>query len=562
MSASDKKKLRKEQTAADFTERQLNEKKTQKKQSAYTVTFIVVMVLVAAIFLTSVLISPIKNLGITSSTAITVNGHKVGGREFNYFYVDSIQTFCSDFASYGNYAATLMQMYGLNPNASLDSQIFNEETGDTWVDYFSKSALESVKWTYAMYDEAMAKGFALTEDQKESIAYMEEYLKVVATNSNMSVNEYIRNIYGSTANLKSYLEYYELTAVATLYASEYYDSLEFSNEDFRNHEKNKYNEYSSYSYATVTIDSSTYLSGGEKVTDEDGKTTTVYTDEEKKAALDAALADVNTLIADETIKDADTFNTAIAALEEYDEKKTCTEVTETLYSNLNISNEEMKAWLTSDEREAGDIAHFENKTTTDDVETVTGYTVILFLNCNDNTSYEGTVRHLLVAFEGTTDANGNTTYTDEQKEVAAKKAAELLAEYDAGAKTEEAFIALQKEHSDDVDSKGNLNNDGIYEHVSPASNYVAEFENWAYADHEPGDTGIIETTYGYHIMYYVEDGEHTYRDILIEAELAKAAYTEWEEALVAGVKVVEGKPRVNGDFIIPSSFYSSSYSAY
>ena len=35
---------------------------------------------------------------------------------------------------------------------------------------------------------------------------------------------------------------------------------------------------------------------------------------------------------------------------------------------------------------------------------------------------------------------------------------------------------------------------------------VEEFDAWCFdPDREPGDTDIVETTYGYHIMYYVGD---------------------------------------------------------
>ena len=49
MSASAKKKLRKEENAAQLTEKQLKEQKEAKKLKAYTLTFAIIMVLVVAI---------------------------------------------------------------------------------------------------------------------------------------------------------------------------------------------------------------------------------------------------------------------------------------------------------------------------------------------------------------------------------------------------------------------------------------------------------------------------------------------------------------------------------
>ncbi len=561
MSASDKKKLRKEQSAAFVTEKQRTEQKKQKKQTAYTVTFIVAMVLVLAIFLTTVLSSPIRNLWIQASTAVTVNDHTIGGREFNYFYVDSMRSWCSSLVNqYGNYASMMMQWSGFNPTLPVGDQVIDEKTGETWADYFSKAAIESAKWTYGMYDEALAKGFKLTTEQEKSLTDYEAGLKAQAANAGVSVNKYIQSTFGGTANLKSYMEYYKITVIATLYASEYYGKIEFEPEQLREYEKDKYHEYSSYSYATYTVTVSDYLTGGTTSTGEDGKTNITYSDEEREAAIAAALEAAKLLTEDEKIVDDTTFNLAIKEMAKGNTKE-CTKISETLYSSLSITNEEMKEWVTDSERKAGEMKYFTNSTKTDDKETVTSYTVVLFLSRNDNTSKEGNVLHLLVKFEGGKTTNGVTTYTDEEKKAAKDEAEKLLKEYEAGEKTKEAFIELLTKHTDDVDKDKKPNNGGLYENITPASNYVAEFENWAYADHKPGDTGIIETTYGYHIMYYVEDGENTYRDLLIEADMANEKYTAWEKAIVDGVKVVESKNVVvNEDFIIPTTFYSTGYS--
>ena len=52
-----------------------------------------------------------------------------------------------------------------------------------------------------------------------------------------------------------------------------------------------------------------------------------------------------------------------------------------------------------------------------------GYYVVLFQGVNDNTYALKDVRHILVSYEGgTTDDNGSTTYSDEEKNAAKEKA--------------------------------------------------------------------------------------------------------------------------------------------
>ena len=48
---------------------------------------------------------------------------------------------------------------------------------------------------------------------------------------------------------------------------------------------------------------------------------------------------------------------------------------------------------------------------------------------------------------------------------------------------------------------------GIYENIQ-RDQMVKEFEDWCFDEaRQPGDSGIVKTKYGYHIMYFVGDGE-------------------------------------------------------
>lgn len=79
----------------------------------------------------------------------------------------------------------------------------------------------------------------------------------------------------------------------------------------------------------------------------------------------------------------------------------------------------------------------------------------------------------------------------------------LLEQWKAGEATEDSFAALAAENSTDT---GSVENGGLYEDVLKGD-MVAEFEDWIFDDaRRPGDTGVVETTYGYHVMYFVSRG--------------------------------------------------------
>ena len=61
---------------------------------------------------------------------------------------------------------------------------------------------------------------------------------------------------------------------------------------------------------------------------------------------------------------------------------------------------------------------------------------------------------------------------------------------------------------------------------------VEEFEDWCFDEaRQPGDHGIVKTSYGYHIMYFVEnEGLKVQSDI--RATLESEAYNEYLDNLV------------------------------
>ena len=61
---------------------------------------------------------------------------------------------------------------------------------------------------------------------------------------------------------------------------------------------------------------------------------------------------------------------------------------------------------------------------------------------------------------------------------------------------------------------------------------ITAFNDWCYAEgRQPGDTGIVESTYGQHIMYFVGYGSDEYWKDACQEAMANEAYDEWETAL-------------------------------
>lgn len=117
----------------------------------------------------------------------------------------------------------------------------------------------------------------------------------------------------------------------------------------------------------------------------------------------------------------------------------------------------------------------------------------------DQKTYD--VRHVLIIPEGgTTDTTtGITTYTEEEWAAAEAEAQRLLDEWLAGDATEDAFAQMANTNSADSDGTDG----GLYTDLTADTNFVTEFKDW-YLDEnrQVGDTGLVKSVYGWHIMYF------------------------------------------------------------
>ena len=83
---------------------------------------------------------------------------------------------------------------------------------------------------------------------------------------------------------------------------------------------------------------------------------------------------------------------------------------------------------------------------------------------------------------------------------------------------------------------------------------VEAFDIWCFTDgREPSDTGIVETEFGYHIMFYSGDSETLYRDFIIKNDLMTEDTNAWYTALVDSYTVTEVDTKyVSTDLVLAS----------
>ena len=534
MSASSKKKLRSEQYNAKMTERQMAEQKEAKKVKLLTTGFVLVLAAIVVVAAIAGVNQFISNSGIRekNTVALTVGDHEISNAELSYYYMDSINGF---FSQYGSYASLL----GLDMSKPLDEQVSNEETGDTWADDFLAQAKDNAAVMYALNDAAAAAGYTLEESAKTN---MENAIGNMQLNAIMygygDLETYLKAIYGKGATEEGYRAYYEMNLLGESYYDHYAKSLTYDDAAIEAADQENPQVYSNYSYNYYNLNTSKFLTGG--TTDAEGNTT--YSDDEKAAAVAAAKAAAEALTA-ENISYVEQFNAAIAALDVNvgTTGAVSTEVNEAAYDSvLTVA----KDWITDPSRQAGDVEMFENASTTTDadgkeVTDIKGYYVVMFNGIQDNEFALKNVRHILAKFQGGTydEATGMTNYSDDEKAAAKAKAEEILNTWKSGEATELSFGELAIEKSEDT---GSIPSGGLYENVYP-NQMVAEFEDWCYDESRiAGDVGIIETSYGYHVMYFVGNSDVTYRQFMIESALRSADASAWYVEITDAVEITDG----------------------
>ena len=525
MSASRERKKRQELAAEGKSPKQLKREAEKKAKKRRTVISIICIALVLAIclgLLYGFVIRP--NTAPRSTVALRTGSHELNAVDFGYYYYDAINSF---YQNYGAYLTYFMS----DASQPIDQQIYNEETGETWADYFMQSAAESAKYDYAVYDEAVANGYKLSAEGEQEIQDgMKTLEESVKENGYKSLNDYFKQAYGKGCSKNSYIAYQRIRETAEEYAKKVDSERTYTDEEIQAKDDENPGQYSLVTYRAYYLITNNYLPEEEETDEETEEEEEL--DEEAKAAAEEAEAAAKAE-AFETLK-ADAEKMAAAskgnetkytemALELATEgaKSTYENPDSTLNSNVSYddSNSLFVDWLFDEARKEGDVTVVEDGDS--------GAYVLYFLSLDRNDYNTVNVRHILISPEKDEDSDedGTNDTASEASDAAAKaKAEQILADWKAGAATEESFAALADENSADSPEGG------LYENVYH-NQMVQEFNDWCFDPaRKAGDTDIVKTSYGYHIMYFVGEGEN-YRRAQIIDDLKESDYDDWADKL-------------------------------
>ena len=505
MSASREKKARQQLHASGYVDPKAvkaeEERKATKRANTLYAIIGVAFVLVAVF--TFVWNSGMMQRG---ATAATIDGKNYNVEEVGYFYHSSYNQWYQQMGAYASY-------FGLDVNSPLDAQMYDEEQGMTWADYFVEEGTNYMKWVLKAYDEAVANGFEWTEEDEKLFAEDKASMTDYAAENGISYKELLKYNYGSYITESTYEKFVRMETVANRYAQSVNDAFTFDTETIEKHYNENVLDFDIADYEMVTV------SGTVPTKDADGNDVEV-TDEMKKEAMDKAKETANEIL------DAFLASDDLEAASKDIEGATYSDRSGSTYSETDVLK-----WVFDDTRAADDATVIEGES---------DYTVVVFRNRGRHDYNTVDVRHILVKVDSASlDKESETYETDlEALKAAAKvEADDILNQWNSGAKTEESFAALADELTDDGGSKGK---GGLYTEIAKGD-MVTEFNDWIFDEtRKVGDAEVIyaEGT-GYHVMYFV--GENTpYWQVQVSDALRSNAYDEWYDALIADVTVELG----------------------
>lgn len=452
-------------------------------------------------------------------TAAKVGDERISVAKYDYYYMATYLKVYNTARQYDSYGSGYGLMYtGYDCTKAPEDQKYTVETLEgyedpTWADYFKESALENAQSYVAYTALAREAGITLTDEEKAEIDEQIKSLAETAKEQDYSLNRFLTKNYGKGASEKLLREVMEESYLAYNYANQKQDEIidavttEQINEEFNNNIQ----KYTKFSISLFTVKAET-AELGENATDEEKAAAKATAMQSAKTSADAYAA---------SVKSADTL---FASAQKYNSELTSEKVayTDTAASSItNSFGQAVTDWVYAADRAAGDKAV---------IEVADGYVVayLTSLPARDTTKSVD-VRHILIKFP--TDSEGKTQkLNDDQKQEYYNKAQSVYNEYLANP-TEENFISLAGTHNEDDGSK---ETGGLYENVTKGQ-MVTEFNDWIFdAARKPGDTGIVETQYGYHIMYYVNNDNEEAWAASCRSTVAGASMETFQTDIIEG----------------------------
>ncbi len=471
------------------------------------ITAIVVVVL----FLISLFVG--SNFFRKKFTAVSIDNVKYSITDFNYYYENVYIQYYNAMSGAGDFGSSMLP----SRDTPLKSQIYNEETGETWSDFFEKMALEQMKEDNKICLEAQKAGYQLTDEIKAEMEAEIENLRSAGYATGYSnFNDYLRMAYGKSMTEETYAKNLERSYLVNAYINHVRDSYEYTPEQIEDYYSENKDKFDTFTYRY-------FLVSAAEIDEAEYPDSTLYEEAKAEAVKEAG---VKAQAYAAKITDAQSF---IDAAREYDPAT---------YKDDNASQRVYKGellgsiygdWLRAEGRRYGDVSTF---------EMANGYYVVMFEARDDNHYPTVNVQQIVVQQETVNKENfpedeDGTAYDEAvatAKKTAKDTADKIHGEWLSGGATQDKLTELMTTYSKEISATDSKLNENVYKNQLPA-----EVDSWIYDPlRKPGDNDVIYVeSVGYYILNFIGSGKQ-YSDILADTQRRDEDLRTWKESLLVG----------------------------
>ncbi len=483
--------------------------------------------------------------------AVTVGDRTYSVAEYEYYYTSlygtqaqQSQQFAEQYGGTSLLAALGQIDYTVHPEKQ--TKTTDDDTTITWAEYLDDSVIEMMQSYNYYFEQCNELGIALDEDDTAEIDSMIEEIQTYADTYSVSLTRYLGSYYGNGMTTKLYRKTLEDQKLAEKYITHIEEQHEASITDEAIEEA-----YAADPSAYQVIDLRVFgiATDGSSVVAEnnDSDSAAKVSDGDAKADAEEALKKAEEFMG--RITDEQSFidlsvEYAAEADKETFKNESATVVNQVSKSIIssNISSE-LADWLFEDGRAHGD----KYVVTSNEGDYV--YVVFVVKPAYREDAAKVDVRHILVSYETglnhfeehekdgsehTAEENDifaadvekvneefnltldyalalaeNEKYTEDVVNATLSATYDIYEAYLENA-TEENFATLATSYSADTSSttaNENEENGGLYEDVARGA-MVENFDNWIYDEsRKSGDVGIVQTEFGFHIIYFVAEND-------------------------------------------------------
>ena len=486
--------------AADTTpaEEELSQKPEKKKKSkkGAAIAGIIVAVLALGGLGTYGVIKYRENM---PKTAASTDHAKITDRMAAVYLQDTVDMYKDYYGEDG-----LKSYFGLDLNLSLKTQQYQGDENTTWFDSFVEEIENNSKQYLVLKEAGEAMGHQITDDDQAIIT------------DRLEKADYAK--YGNKVTEKDLREALELQAFGAGVYNKVREDFTFTDEEIEDYIKENGSSYVSCGLMGFNL---SYSEEETEETTESEDETTDLTELDKSTA--ATLA--RKLRACKTKKQfEDQVLEILTEYKGYSEEDAKAQVLPSIVNDSfgYSSGNELGDWAFGGEAKVGDTLLVEDEGAF--------YVYLMTREPERDQSPTINVRHILFSTSEHLEAADPENPTDEENAAALEKCRELanqtLEDWKNGEATEESFGALATELTDDP---GSASTGGLYEHVTQGQ-MADTFNDWCFdASRKAGDTGIVETGYGVHVMYFVGTGDPMWK-VEAESNLRAQKFEEWYKA--------------------------------